>query len=126
MHHLTIFIIQDTHIKFGSLYSAGEEILALYWSQQFSYQLHKTAIGPSSEPIKSTLSSASSCYILIYLSHLHLASSFEVCFPTKILGESPLTEEKQMHLECAVQAYTVLINNNLLQNMNIKSNFSQE
>jgi hypothetical protein len=29
MHHLTIFIMQDTHIKFGSLYSAGEEISLL-------------------------------------------------------------------------------------------------
>jgi len=102
-----------------SLLSRGRNILALYWSQQFSYQLHKTAIGPSSEPIKSTLPAASSCHILIFLYHLHLASSFEVCFPTKILGQSPLTEEKQMHLDCAVQAYTVLINNNLLQDMNI-------
>jgi len=43
-----------------------------------------------------------------------------------ILGQSPLTEEKLMHLDCAVQAYTVLINNNSLQDMNNKSNFSQE
>jgi len=43
-----------------------------------------------------------------------------------ILGQSLLTEEKLMHLDCAVQAHTVLINKNFLQEMNNKSNFSQE
>ena len=119
--------MQDTHIKFGSLYSAGDEISLLSFEANNSpYQFHKTATGPSSEPIKSTLSSSSSCHILILLSQLHLVSSFEVCFPTMILGQSPLTEEKLVHLDCAVQAYTVLINNNFLQDMNNKSNFSQE
>jgi len=105
-----------------SLLSRGRNILALYWSQWFSYQLHKTTIGPSPEPIKSTLSSASSCHILILLSPPHLASSFEVCFPTKILGEVPLTEEKLIHLDCAVQAYTVLINNKTWINPNLVKN----